>query len=186
MKSNKKHLIEESISSSVIHQGKSFSFRSDEIRLPDGRTAKRDYVDYPEAVVILPITEDNKIIFVEQYRYPIRKTLIELPAGKIDDPQEPKESAAHRELVEETGYQAGEMKYIFSFYPAVGYSREMIHVFVAKYLDEVGQNPDEDEFIEPVLMGFDEALDQIRYGRIDDSKTVLSILYYERFVKENE
>ncbi len=173
MKSSKKPLAEETISSKVVLRGKSFSFVSDEVRLPDGRTAVRNWVNYPEAVVILPYTPDGRIVLIEQYRYSLKRSIFELPAGKIDDPSEPRQQAAYRELLEETGYRAGRLDYRFSFYPAVGYSSEVLHAFVAEELTFDRDDPDDDEFIDTHIVDFDKALEMVNQGLICDSKTML-------------
>ena len=183
MTSSKNHLNERIHKKHKIHQGKSFSFYSDEIILPDGRNAKRDYVQYPAAAVILPFLDDKRVLLVEQYRYPIQKTLLELPAGKIDDPNEPAEKAAHRELLEETGYSADEIQYLFSYYPAVGYSTEIIHAYKASGLSAGNQSPDEDEFIDVSVYPLDQVLELIEKGEIQDAKTILTLLYYLQFSK---
>lgn len=185
MKSNKRPLAEETISSKLVLQGKSFSFMSDEVKLPDGRTATRNWVNYPAAAVILPYIDDERIVLIEQYRYSLKRAIFELPAGKIDDPSEPKEAAACRELLEETGYRAGNIKFLFSFYPAVGYSSEILHAFRATNLTFDRDDPDEDEFIDTHIVRFDEALEMIRRGEICDSKTML-LLFNELANKERK
>ena len=176
-----KPMKESMISTREVLRGNSFSFMSDEVLLPNGRTAQRNYVRYPGAVVIIPFLDDKNIIMIEQLRYSVGEVLLELPAGKIDDPSEPNEAAAYRELLEETGYQAGAMEYLFSYYPAVGYSSEIIHAFRATKLNKAEQQPDEDEIIEPLVMEFSEALDKVYNGSIRDSKTILLLLYLQRW-----
>lgn len=179
MTSNKNHLVEKKVSSKKLHQGKSFSFYQDTVTLPDGREAKRDYVKYPEAAVILPFIDNENIILIEQFRYPIGKTILELPAGKIDDPNELAEKAAARELLEETGYRTANTKFLFSFYPAIGYSTEIIHAFVATDLTEETQAPDDDEFISVKIVKYKTALEWALSGKLQDSKTILALLYYD-------
>lgn len=179
MKSSKKPLVEETLSSKVVLQGKSFSFVSDEVRLPDGRTATRNWVNYPEAVVILPYVDEEHIVLIEQYRYSLKRTIFELPAGKIDDPSELRDKAALRELLEETGYRADRIEYRFSFYPAVGYSSEVLHAYTATGLTAGEDRPDDDEFINTRIVSFDEAMEMVREGRICDSKTML-LLFSEQ------
>lgn len=178
-------LIEEKIDSTEIYKGKSFSFHSDTIRLPDGRTAKKDYVKYPEAVAIIPFLDDDRIILVQQYRYPVGQLVYEIPAGKMDDPEETKLEAAHRELLEETGYRAKSFEFLFSYYPCVGYSTEIIHVFKAAQMQEEQQFLDEDEFINTKIVSWADALQMIRKGEINESKTILALLHYETFRKKH-
>lgn len=174
---------EERISSKIIHKGKAFSFCSDLVRLPDGNTTVKDYVKYPEAVAILAFLDERKIILERQYRYPVGRLLYEIPAGKIDDPSETKENAAKRELLEETGFIAKRLRHLFSYLPAVGYSTEIIHVFEARELQKSSKDPDADEFIEVVYFDFDEVLNKIKSSEILDAKTIISVLFYERFFR---
>ncbi len=174
---------EETLSSELIYKGKSFSFFTDSVKFPDGRMAKRDYVNYPEAVVIIAFPEKEKIILERQYRYPVKKILYELPAGKIDNNEENKFEAAKRELLEETGFRAKNFKYLFSYFPAVGYSTEKIHVFTATELTREKQNLDDDEAIEVEIFSLEQCLQMIKNKEIEDAKTILSILFYQTFCK---
>ncbi|MGC8765143.1 MAG: NUDIX hydrolase [Brevinematia bacterium] len=186
MKSNNHLLnesIEQTISSELIYKGKSFSFFTDTVRFWDDRIIKRDYVNYPEAVVILAFLDNEKVILERQYRYPVKKLLYELPAGKIDNFEETKIEAAQRELLEETGYKASNLEYLISYFPAVGYSTERIHVFKATELIKEKQLLDEDEVIEIEIFSIDDCLKMIRKNEIEDAKTILSILYYNTFYR---
>lgn len=179
MRSNKpisNNLPEKTVSRTELYRGRSFSFYSDEVLLPNGKKSVKDYVKYPEAVAILPFVSKDEIILVRQFRYSIGKTIYEIPAGKIDDPKENKQKAAGRELLEETGYQAKKMKYLFSYYPCAGYSTEMIHIFRAEDLVQKEQDPDDDEFIQPETVPFHKALEWVRSGKIVDSKTIIALL----------
>ncbi len=169
------------IRSREIYRGKSFSFLTDTVRFPDGREGKRDYVKYPEAVAVVPFLDERTVVLIRQYRYPIGRTIWEIPAGKLDRPGENLAAAAKRELLEETGYRAGRTRRLFSYYPCAGYSTEKIHIFRADRLTERGQNPDEDEFIRPEAVAFRQALEWVRSGRINDSKTIASLLYVAGF-----
>ena len=168
---------EKTVSTKEIYKGRSFSFFSDKIKLPDNRTATRDYVKYPKAVAIIPFADSETVILVEQYRYSVGRVMLEIPAGKIDDPSEPPENAAKRELLEETGYDADSIEFLFSFYPAVGYSTEEILVYRADNLTAKQQDLDEDEFIDVRHVKIADALDMIKRGGIKDSKTILALLY---------
>jgi ADP-ribose pyrophosphatase len=150
---------------------------SDEVKLPDGRTATRNWVNYPAAVVILPYIDDERIVLIEQYRYSLKRTIFELPAGKIDDPSEPKESAASRELLEGDRIPRRKDGILFSFYPAVGYSSEILHAFTARDLVFDRDDPDDDEFIDTHIVPISEALEMIRRGEICDSKTMLLLFH---------
>ena len=183
MKSNKDSLAEETVSRREIYKGRSFSFCSDEVRFPDGRIGVRDYVKYPEAVAIVPFIDKDTILLIEQFRYSVGKTLWEIPAGKMEDPKEDKLDAAHRELLEETGYSAGRMEFLFSYYPAVGYSSEIIHIYRASDLIQREQHLDEDEFIRPKAFTITEAFRMIDGDDIKDAKTLLALMvsrYYKK------
>jgi ADP-ribose pyrophosphatase len=179
----KKPMIEETVSTREVLRGSSFSFMSDNVMLPNGRTVQRNYVRYPHAVVIIPFIDEKRLILIEQFRYSVGEVIWELPAGKIDDPSEPREAAAYRELLEETGYSAGNMEYLFSYYPAVGYSSEVIHAFRATQLEKAEQQPDEDEIIEPAIVDYSEAMEWVYSGKIKDSKTILLLLYLQRWYR---
>jgi len=184
MKSSKPHfdnLREQTLSTRLIYAGKSFSFHTDEVVFPDGRQGRRDYVRYPEAVVILPL-KGERVVFTRQYRYAPGKELLEIPAGKVDEGEAPLE-AVRRELREETGYDSEHIEYMFSYYPCPGYSTEKIHIYVARDLFEAPLEADEDEFILTEVLSIDEVHRAIREGRIEDGKTILAILAYETGLK---
>jgi ADP-ribose pyrophosphatase len=187
MRSNKatsSDRIEKTLSRREIYRGRSFSFYSDDVLLPNGKRTKKDYVKYPEAAAIVPFLDKENIILIRQFRYAVGKTIYEIPAGKFDDPKENKAKAAKRELLEETGYESGKMKYLFSYYPCAGYSTEMIHIFRADGLVLKEQMPDEDEFIRTEIVSYKKALDWVRGGKIVDSKTILALLYLKTFLPE--
>ncbi len=176
MISNNK-LFETRLSSRCLHQGRSFSFYSDKVLLPNGKKSERNYVKYPEAAVILPFVNKEEILLIRQFRYSVGSVLLELPAGKLDNTTEDPLLAAKRELLEETGYEAQELNALFSYYPAVGYSSELIYAFEAHQLIQVGQNLDEDEFIEPIILPFRKALEMVLKSEIKDSKTQLVLMH---------
>ncbi len=176
---NTTKLIEETIESRLIYDSGSYSFFSDKIKLPDGGVVDKNYVKYPEAVAIIPFINENEIILVEQYRYPIKLVTLEIPAGKIDNPNEARHEAALRELLEETGYRAESLEYLFSYFPCPGYSTEILHIHTAHGLIKETQCLDRDEFIYVKISKLDEVLNMIRKGEIVDSKTIISILYLQ-------
>ncbi len=185
MTSNNKissNILEKTLLSELIYRGKAFSIYSDTVLLPDGRQTNKDVVKYPEAVAILAFNDDKKIILEKQYRYSVKQCLYEIPAGKIDNPEEEPIQAARRELLEETGFISEKLTYLFSYFPAVGYSTERIYVFKAENLKLAEQSPDEDEFIEVLFYSIDEVMNMIRDGIIMDAKTILSVLYYINFL----
>ncbi len=167
---------------SVLHQtevfrGKRVKLYVEEHLLPNGNRAIREIVRFPNSVVILPLITSDKLVILNQYRPAIRKWIYELPAGIVEDGEDPLETAS-RELVEETGYEARVLKHVFSMYLAPGYSSEYMYAFIAYDLKEVGARPEPYEVIKREVISINEALDMIRNGRIVDAKTIALILYY--------
>ena len=160
-----------------IYAGKAVSFSADEILLPDGKKAIREYMEHPGAVAVLPLVGDGSIVLVKQYRYPVGKVTYELPAGKLGKGEDPA-SCVRRELAEETGYRAGRVRRILSYWPTSAFSNEIIHIYTAEGLVESSKSPDEDEFIEHLTVPFRSALDWVIEGKIRDSKTVIALLFW--------
>lgn len=156
--------------------GKAVDFCNDEVILPNGNKATREYIDHPGAVAIVPFINKTDIIFVKQYRYPINKITYEIPAGKLDK-KESLLKCAKRELKEETGYITKNIKKLTSFWPSSAFSNEELVIFIAKDLVVGKKNPDEDEFVKNVIIPFNQALKMVKQGKIKDSKTVISLLY---------
>ena len=135
-----------------------------------------DLVAFGESVVIVPVKSSDEIILIKQYRASINRWILELPAGRVDKGEDIHE-AANRELIEETGYKASKIRLIGSFYVSPGYSDEYMHLFVAKELKYIGEEPEEDEIINVVPIKIDRALDKL-YTEIIDGKTIIGILTY--------
>lgn len=176
---------EKTLSSQTIYEGKIISLRLEEVELPDGNRAKRELVQHPGAVALIPITNEGKIILVKQYRKSLNRTLIEIPAGRIEVGEDPKITAL-RELEEETGYGAREVTYIQSFATSPGFADEIIHLYLAKNLYEI-ENPaagDEDEFIELLEATIDEAEQMVAAGDIYDAKTAFAVIYAKHQLKK--
>lgn len=159
-----------------IYTGKAVNFCKDDIVLPNGNKAVREYIDHPGAVAIVPFINKTDIIMVKQYRYPVDKITYEIPAGKLDK-KESLLKCAKRELKEETGYSTKNIKKLISFYPSTAFSNEELIIYTAKDLVPGKQNPDEDEFIQNAVVPFKQALQMIKNGRIKDAKTVIALLY---------
>lgn len=171
----------ERISSETIYRGRVFEVRRDRVRIR-GRSIVREVVVHPGAAAILPILSDGKILLIRQYRYPVDENLLEIPAGTLEEGENPEECAL-RELEEETGYKAGRLMLLTSFYMAPGYSSEYLRLYLAEDLERGVQRPEIDEEIELVEMGLEEALKAVREGLIKDSKTIIALLYYQLFVR---
>lgn len=178
---NYSKLLETKISSKEIYNG-IVKFKLDTVRLVNGETATREYMEHPGASAIL-VVENNKILLVEQYRYAINQITLEIPAGKLNKGQTPL-SCAKAELEEETGYKANKIKKIFSFTPSVAFDNETLHLFFAKGLKSGKMHLDDDEFLNVKWIDFDKALKMAKTGKITDSKTIIAIYYYALFGKE--
>ncbi|MBS7658955.1 MAG: NUDIX hydrolase [Candidatus Bathyarchaeia archaeon] len=173
-------MIEEVISSKIIYEGKIIKVKLDEVKLPNSYVTTREIIEYPNAVALIPINNNGKLIMINQYRHSAQEVLLEIPAGTMEKNETPEE-CAKRELLEETGYEAKELKKLFSCYLAPGYSTEFIHIFLAKNLTYKGQKMEVDEQIKVVELSFEEALEKIRKGEIKDAKTISSLLFFFTF-----
>lgn len=173
------HLIEKQLNSETIYEGKVITLTVQTVELPNGKEAKREVVLHPGAVTVLAITEDDKILLVNQFRKAPNRLLIETPAGKLEPGEDPLTSAK-RELEEETGFQAGAWKHITSFYTSPGFADELIHCYVATDLVQAEQKLDEDEFLDVLRVTADEAQRMIADGQIADAKTVALVYWWLR------
>lgn len=169
---------EKTMKTSPIYKGKIISLQVDDVRLPDGKDAKREIVKHPGAVAVIPMTDEGKIILVKQYRKALERTLVEIPAGRIEPDEDPMLTAT-RELEEETGLGTKDIAYLQAFATSPGFADEIIHLYVAKGLYPI-ENPaagDEDEFIERLEVTIEEAEKMVASGEIYDAKTAFAILY---------
>lgn len=171
---------EHTISSERLLDGKLIRVQSDRVRLPDGSESWREYVLHPGAVIVAAFVDDDTLLFEHQYRYPVRRHFIELPAGKID-PDEPHAETARRELREETGYTASDWRHAATLHAGIGYSNEAIELYVARNLTHVGHQRDEGEFLEVFTLSLAEAVEMVGRGEITDTKTAFSLLWLDKF-----
>lgn len=164
----------EVIQSKPIYQGRVFSVRQDQVRLPNGHVTQLDIVDHPGAVVLLPVDQDGRIWFIRQFRYSAGEVLLELPAGTMEAGETP-ENCALREIREETGMKAGQIRKIGEFFMAPGYSTEYLYLYLAQDLAPDPLQGDEDEVIqvEPVLIS--QAFDMAERGQVRDAKTLAAL-----------
>ncbi|SOC38184.1 NUDIX domain-containing protein [Ureibacillus acetophenoni] len=169
---------EKTIHSEPIFKGKVISVKVDDVILPNGNESKREIVNHPGAVAIIPITDDGKIILVEQYRKALERSIIEIPAGKLEKGEAP-ETTARRELEEETGYGCHELTYIQSFATSPGFADEVIHLYAAKQLFTIEDKADldEDEFVSLMEVTLEEAEKMVQEQKIYDAKTAFAILW---------
>ena len=146
------NLTEKTLKKEYQYQGKILKMRVDEVELPNGNTAKREVVEHPGGVTIAALTDDNELLFVRQFRYPYETVLLELPAGKLDPGENQPLEAAKRELQEETGAVGKDYISLGTFYPSAGFCDEVLHLYFCKVASIGASHPDEDEFIEPILI----------------------------------
>ena len=169
-------LEEKSVSSTPIFDGKVLHVRLDEITLPNGVSATREYCHHNGAVCVLPLTDEGEVICVRQYRYPFHEDLLEIPAGKLDSPEEDPNDAVRRELREETGAVAKKMIYLGKYYPSPAILDECIYMYLATGLEFGDTEFDDDEFIESVRVPLAKLVDLTLEGKIRDGKTQICAL----------
>ncbi|MBQ6164018.1 MAG: NUDIX hydrolase [Clostridia bacterium] len=168
-------MTEKKISEKLIYDGRIIHLYVDEIELPNGKPAMREYIRHQGAVCVVPVTEDGKVIVVDQFRYPFGRVTTEIPAGKIDPGEDP-ETAARRELSEETGIEDGELTFIGEFYSSPAILTEIIYMYTVKNFTRGELHTDPDEFVEVREIPLDELVEDILAGRIKDSKTQAAVL----------
>ena len=163
---------EKTLHSKCVFKGSLLDVRNDEVIFPSGSKSTREWINHPGAVCCIPVLENGDICLIKQYRYAIRKYVIELPAGKLEIGETPI-GCAKRELEEEIGFEAKKIRFLTMFYPAVGFVNEEMHLFLAEDLKKTNTNPDEDEFIELIPKTLDQAVEMIYSGEITDAKTII-------------
>lgn len=175
-----RHLVETQIDTQPMFDGVLLHVRKDVVQLPDGQRSVREYIVHPGAVVILATLPNGNLVFERQFRYPLRRVFLELPAGKID-PGEPIAQTAERELLEETGYRARDWEHLGVMHPCIGYSDERIEIFAARGLQLAGaQNLDHNEFLDVVELSPAEARQAVWDGSITDAKTITALYWLDR------
>jgi ADP-ribose pyrophosphatase len=170
------------VSSRLAYDGGLIKVKRDEVRLPDGNPAWREYVIHPGAVMMLAFVREDTILLERQYRYPKHRHFIELPAGKLERGEEPL-ATARRELIEECGYEARDWWHITTIDPSIGYSDEVIHLYGARDLHHVGAQLDVGEHLETFEAKISDALEWVRDGIITDTKTAFGLLWWDKWGK---
>ena len=170
------NLMETQLKSREIFDGRIMHVFEDTVRLPNGASASREYMRHVGAVCVVPLLEDGSVLLERQFRYPVNRVMIEIPAGKLDSKTEDPQEAAKRELLEETGAVAGELLELGLFLPACAYSDEAIHMYAAKSLTFREQKLDEDEFLNVFTMPLEDAVNEVLAGNIPDAKTQTALL----------
>jgi ADP-ribose pyrophosphatase len=176
-------LTEHLISSETIASGGMLTLKRDQVRLPNGNISQREYVVHPGAVVVVPLLANGNVILEKQFRYPLHQVFIELPAGKIDAGEDIL-ITGQRELLEETGYSASEWIKLGHQHPCIGYSNEIIHMYLARGMSLGSHQRDEDEHLEVFEVSFADCLTMIKTGEITDGKTIVALYSAEKYLAD--
>lgn len=174
------HLREARLSGEDIYNGIFLKMKRDKVAMPDGQEAMREYLTHPGAVAIVALLDDGRILMERQYRYPIAKACIEIPAGKLD-PNEDHLLCAKRELEEETGYTATKWSFIRRIHPVISYSTEFIDIYLAEGLIPGKSHLDEEEFLDVFAAPLEQLIAWIEDGEITDVKTTISAYWLDRY-----
>jgi len=177
------HLIETPVSTALKYDGVIVRVRLDDALLPNGKPAKREVVEHPGGVAILPLLADGRVCCVRQFRYPFGEVLLEIPAGKLEYGEDHR-LAALRELQEEVGAVPARLDYLGKLYPSPGYSAEVLHLYLAQDLTMGESCPDEDEFLQEALLPLAELVDMALTGQLPDAKTAAAVLMTDRLLAQ--
>ncbi|GAB1720848.1 MAG: NUDIX hydrolase [Nitrosospira sp.] len=177
-------LTETPVSSRNVFDGELLHVYQDHARMPDGKVKVREYITHPGAVVIIPLLDNGELVLERQHRYPLHRDFYELPAGKIDRNEEPL-SCAKRELREETGYVAGNWRYLATLHPCIGYSDEKLIYYLATELTLQEANLDDGEHLEVFTLPLATALEWVKAGKITDNKSVSGLFWAEKVLNGN-
>lgn len=180
----KMDLTEHCINSETIASGGMLTVKRDQVRLPNGHTSQREYVTHPGAAVVVPILANGNVILECQFRYPLHQVFIELPAGKIDAGEEILVTG-QRELLEETGFSAAEWVKLGHQHPCIGYSNEIIHMYLARGLSAGEHQRDADESLEVFDLPFEDCMNMIQSGEITDGKTIVALFFAEKYLTQH-
>jgi len=172
-------LAEETLETRLAYTGQFLKVYEDTVRCPDGHVAPREYLRHPGAVMVVPLLDDGRLVLERQYRYPLRQTFIEFPAGKID-PGEDILACAQRELREETGYTASEWTYFGGFHNAIGYCDEKIEIYLARGLAFDATVDNDGEVLQVFTASLDELLDWVAAGEVTDVKTIIGAYWLQQ------
>lgn len=174
------HLKEKTLSSERVFDGVLMKVNRDTVQLPNGAQSIREYTEHPGAVMIIPVLPDGRYVMERQFRYPLHQVFLEFPAGKIDPGEDPLVTA-HRELKEETGYQAANVEYLTTIHPVISYSTEAILLFKATGLTLGRRHLDDNEFLDVVLVEPQNLMQGIQEGQISDVKTMIGAFWLAQF-----
>jgi ADP-ribose pyrophosphatase len=175
-----RHLKEDRISGEDIYDGIFLHMKRDQVTLPDGNEAIREYLVHPGAVAILAVLDDGRVLLERQYRYPIDKTCIEIPAGKLEVGED-RLFCAKRELEEETGYSAKKWSFIRQIHPVISYSTEFIDIYLAEGLTSGKSHLDTEEFLDVFAAPLEQLIEWVERGEITDVKTTIAVYWLDRY-----
>ena len=170
---------ETALASRIAYDGVLLKVIEDRVRLPDGKESVREYIRHPGACMMIAFVDEQTILLERQYRYPLHRHFIELPAGKIEHGEDPL-LTAKRELREECGYEAADWRHLATIHPCIGYADERIELYLARNLTHVGNALDDGEFLEVFPLTIAEALEWVRDGRITEAKAVTGLLWADK------
>ncbi len=176
---------EKTLSVEDKYRGRIIYVHSDEVELPDGKTGRREIVEHSGGVTVIPVDEDGNVYCVRQYRYAIGQHLLETPAGKLNDGEEPLHCAV-RELSEETGFTAQDMVFLGSFLPSPGYVKERIYIYLATGLKKGKAHLDEGEFLDVETHSLDELTEMVMKNELVDGKTIIAVLMAKKYLEEKK
>ena len=177
-------MIEKKINTIETYQGDFLNLQKDTIELLNGEKSIREWIKHPGAACCIPILPNSEIGLIKQFRYAIGKEMIELPAGKIDKNEKPIE-CARRELEEEIGYKAQKFTFLTEIHPAIGFCNEKISIYLAEKLIKTKTHLDPDEIVELIPTTMNNAIEMIECGLITDAKTIIGLLWYEKYLLKN-
>jgi ADP-ribose pyrophosphatase len=166
----------------LLYSGQRFRVVRRTRTLPDGAIHSRDVILHPGAVTILPLVGADHVLMIRNHRWAVDETLLELPAGTLEPGEDPLETA-RRELLEETGYRAASLRFVHAFWMSPGILQEQMHLFVAKDVAPGEAHLEVGEQIEPLLVSWTEVMELVRAGRIQDAKTLVGLLWYDRWLR---
>ena len=173
---------EKKIDGKTLYEGVIVNVRLDRAELVNGDVVRREVVEHPGGVTVIPVEEDGTVWCVRQFRYPFQREMLEVPAGKLEIGEKPL-PAAVRELSEETGLEAGRMIYLGACCTSPGFSTEVLHIYLALELKHGDAHPDEDEFLNVEKHSLETVAEMVRRGEIDDAKTIIAVLKARRFLE---
>ncbi len=162
-----------------VFKGNYLKIERDEVQGPDQKIYSREYILHPGAAMMIPVLNNGNIVMLRQYRHAVKQVFLEFPAGKRD-PGEQTKATAKRELLEETGYEAREWRFLTTIHPAIGYSNEYIDLYLARDLLQLQAQPDQGEFIEVIELSPAELMQQVRSGQVSDVKTQIGAFWLEK------